>query len=149
MSNRCEEVKTRKNMPRIRSIKPEFWKVTHDLSEGAALLFIGLWNFSDDYGVVELDPDLIKANIYPKRPVEIGTIESRIDELYSTERVIPFRCNGVSYGWMPAFSEHQVINKKSQTRFPAPPPDMVHEYESKRNEERYEYSSHISLGFIS
>ena len=41
-------------MARIRTIKPQFWddlKIGR-LSRDARLLYIGLWNFADDLGVV-------------------------------------------------------------------------------------------------
>ena len=44
-------------MPRIRSIKPEFWTdaTVADLSAECALFFIALWNFATDQGVFEND----------------------------------------------------------------------------------------------
>jgi len=45
-------------MPRIRSIKPEFWcdGEVHKLSDAAALFFVGIWNFCDDQGRCTTDP---------------------------------------------------------------------------------------------
>jgi hypothetical protein len=42
---------------RIRTIKPEFWTdgTMSRLAEPTALFFIGLWNFSDDYGFFKFD----------------------------------------------------------------------------------------------
>lgn len=54
-------------MPRIRTIKPEFWtdeKVV-ELDPWARLLFIGLWNFADDQGYIEHSPKRIKMQIFP------------------------------------------------------------------------------------
>jgi len=54
-------------MPRIRTIKPEFWtddKIV-ELSFPARLLFIGLWNFCDDWGRMEYKPKSIKLRIFP------------------------------------------------------------------------------------
>ena len=118
-------------MARIRTIKPEFWRVTYDLSEGAALLFIALWNFADDYGVVELDPDIIKANVYPRRDIRMKDIVDRIDELRSTNRLIPYRVNGERYGWITKFDEHQVINRKGDHLYPAPPDRLVNEFRDR------------------
>lgn len=54
-------------MPRIRTIKPEFWtdeKVV-ELDPWARLLFIGLWNFADDQGYIQYSPKRIKMQIFP------------------------------------------------------------------------------------
>ena len=50
-------------MARIRTIKPQFWddlKIGR-LSRDARLLYIGLWNFADDLGVVIADPVWLKS----------------------------------------------------------------------------------------
>ena len=54
-------------MARIRTIKPQFWddlKIGR-LSRDARLLYIGLWNFADDLGVVIADPAWLKSKIFP------------------------------------------------------------------------------------
>ena len=50
-------------MARIRTIKPEFWsdEKVGGLPLACRLLFIGLWNFADDYGVIASSPLFIKA----------------------------------------------------------------------------------------
>jgi hypothetical protein len=60
-------------MARIRTIKPEFWtddKIIN-LPYVARLLFIGLWNFADDFGGLEDKPDQLKLLVLPN--------EDRID----------------------------------------------------------------------
>jgi len=54
-------------MPRIRTIKPEFFtdSKTGTLSALAAKVFIGLWCHADDYGVVPFDLLELKAKILP------------------------------------------------------------------------------------
>ena len=45
-------------MARNRIIKPEFWadaKIGR-LSFGARLLYIAMWNFADDYGIISASP---------------------------------------------------------------------------------------------
>lgn len=54
-------------MPRIRTIKPEFWtdeKIV-SLPFEARLLFIGLWNFADDVGALDYRPERISMQIFP------------------------------------------------------------------------------------
>jgi len=54
-------------MARIRSIKPQFWTSEQiaDCSPNARLLFIGLWNFCDDYGVHPASPARLKMEVFP------------------------------------------------------------------------------------
>lgn len=63
-------------MPRIRTIKPEFWvddKVV-ELDPWARLLFIGLWNFADDQGFIEYSPRRIKMQIFPGDSLEVSVL---------------------------------------------------------------------------
>lgn len=63
-------------MPRIRTIKPEFWvdeKVV-ELDPWARLLFIGLWNFADDQGFVEYSPKRIKMQIFPGDTTDVAPL---------------------------------------------------------------------------
>lgn len=54
-------------MARIRTIKPEFWtsEQVMNCSRDARLLFIGLWNFCDDYGRHPANSKQLKALIFP------------------------------------------------------------------------------------
>ena len=54
-------------MARIRSVKPELWtdsKVV-GLSPLARLLWMGSWNFADDYGCMPADPTQLKLRVLP------------------------------------------------------------------------------------
>ena len=57
-------------MARIRTVKPEFWtdSKTGTLSDRAKILFLGILNFCDDYGVIENDAGALKARILPYVP---------------------------------------------------------------------------------
>jgi len=54
-------------MARIRTIKPEFWddEKLSLVSRDARLTFIGMWTFSDDYGVVKGASVWLKSKIFP------------------------------------------------------------------------------------
>ena len=54
-------------MARIRTIKPEFWTSDQvvECSFAARLLFIGMWNFCDDYGVHPASLRKLKMEIFP------------------------------------------------------------------------------------
>lgn len=54
-------------MSRIRSIKPDFWTSgdVMSLSRDARLLFIGIWNFADDFGRFKWSPETIRVQVFP------------------------------------------------------------------------------------
>lgn len=69
-------------MPRIRTIKPEFWvdeKIV-ELDPWARLLFIGLWNFADDQGYIEYSPKRIKMQIFPGDTTDVVPLLARLLE---------------------------------------------------------------------
>jgi hypothetical protein len=69
-------------MPRIRTIKPEFWvdeKIV-ELDPWARLLFIGLWNFADDQGFIEYSPRRIKMQIFPGDTTDVVPLLARLLE---------------------------------------------------------------------
>lgn len=61
-------------MARIRNIKPDFWtdEKLVELDPVDRLLFIGLWNFSDDEGFLPYSPKRIKMQIFPADSLEIS-----------------------------------------------------------------------------
>ncbi len=54
-------------MARIRSVKPEFWldrRLARGVSRDARLLYIGLWNLSDEHGRVRGDARYLKGQLF-------------------------------------------------------------------------------------
>jgi len=104
-------------MPRIRTIKPEFWSdaVIVELSMPARLFFIGTWNFADDSGNVEYSVKQLKMRIFPADAIEVQPL---IDELTTTGVLVEYEVDGKKYLNIKNFKEHQVINKPSKTRLP-------------------------------
>lgn len=106
-------------MPRIRSIKPEHWcdKNLPKISLGAHLLWISMWNFSDDKGVIECDYYLIKSNSFPRRKeIKPSHIKKWIMELIKQDFVIPFNYNGSQYLIHRTFDTHQKIDKPQKSK---------------------------------
>ena len=71
-------------MPRIRTIKPEFWsdEKLATVSEASLLVAIGLLNIADDEGYFNANPKLIDAFIFPLRESSMST-HGAINELSS------------------------------------------------------------------
>ena len=102
-------------MARIRTVKPEFWtdeKVV-ECSPTARLLFIGLWNFCDDYGSHQYSPKQIKMEIFPGDDFKMIEIEEWLSELISARLIRTYVIDDKRYlrvcGW-----RHQKIEKPSR-----------------------------------
>lgn len=100
-------------MARIRTIKPEFWTSEQVMSVGrdVRLLFIGMWNFADDHGVIPFNPKTIKAQVFPgDDDVNSALVRRWLDELWAKDLIGVFEQNGKEYivitGW-----KHQKIDK--------------------------------------
>jgi hypothetical protein len=109
-------------MPRIRSIKPEFFrsKKLAACSPRARLTFIGLWTLADDEGRYEYEPELLKADLWPWEPeVTAKEADACILELESRGRVCLYQHDGKTYLHVVTWSEHQKISHKSESRLPA------------------------------
>lgn len=109
-------------MARIRTIKPEFWsseKVV-ECSVSARLLFIGLWNFSDDGGRMEDKPRQIKMKIFPGDDFTADKIDEMLNELSVNKLIIRYEVEKSLFiqikGW-----KHQKINRALPSKIPKVP----------------------------
>ncbi len=108
-------------MARIRTIKPEFWtseQVT-ECSVSARLLFIGMWNFCNDWGRCPDSPGRLKMQIFPADNMNIHDL---LTELSVNGLIHRYSVDGKGFiqviGW-----SHQVINRRAKrSLYPAPPP---------------------------
>lgn len=107
-------------MPRIRTIKPEFWTDGDvvECSPFARLLFIGMWNFAScDHGHLPDDPVRLKMQILPADPVDVGGL---VDELIThgrVQRVIT--SDGRPFLHIRRFGDHQKVDSRWTPRCPA------------------------------
>lgn len=113
-------------MARMRTIKPEFWtsEPIVALSPFARLLFIGLWNFSDDGGVHPASLARIKMEVLPNDPLSPEEMEKLLGELTRRQPngepalVLEFTGDdGKAYWFVRSFAEHQKPEKPT-IRFP-------------------------------
>lgn len=107
-------------MPRIRTIKPEFWTDGDvvDMSPYARLLFIGSWNFAlCDRGHVADDPRRLKMQILPGDDVDaVELVEEIIAHGRMTRITTP---DGRTFLHVKRFTDHQKIEKRWNPRCPA------------------------------
>lgn len=101
-------------MARIRTIKPEFWTDSKivQLPYEARLLFIGMWNFSDDEGYVASDPEQLRLQILPNDDVNIDEL---IDLLWATGLIE--LASGGDRDWIVVknFTEHQKVSHPTKS----------------------------------
>lgn len=114
-------------MPRIRTIKPEFWtdKKTGNLSNDAKCLLIGLLNYADDYGVLRYEPEELKIKLFPyhSHTTPIALVEWLCKELMPPGLVEAFTLMKIEgqardYIFIRNFNKHQRIDKPSSPVLP-------------------------------
>ena len=100
-------------MARIRTIKPNFWDDTKigRISRDARLLYIGLWTFSDDIGVVIGDTIWLKSKIFPYDQIQVQQFEKWMNELVTNGFICLLSYKEERFIYLPNFTRHQVINK--------------------------------------
>lgn len=111
-------------MPRIRTIKPEFFTSIDiaALPMTARILFIGLWTHADDEGRGLNEPRLIKAALFPlDDDVTAGTVDDLMDALHNAGLVKLYeddekRALFQVTGW----KKHQRIDKPRPSRYLSP-----------------------------
>lgn len=100
-------------MARIRTIKPKFWddiKIGR-ISRDARLLYIGLWSFSDDIGVVIGDSIWLKSKVFPYDQIQVQQFEKWMNELVINGFICLLSYNEERFIYLPNFTRHQVVNK--------------------------------------
>ena len=110
-------------MPRNRMIKPDFWsdEKVGLLNNFEKCLFIGLWNFADDEGLIKANSMYLKGSIFP---YDMGTggseVDKGLDRLNELELIFRYKQNYQQYLWIIKFRNHQRIDKPQKPQNPAP-----------------------------
>lgn len=111
-------------MPRIRSIKPDFYSDPDlgRLSLEARYLYQSLWVFADDHGRLAGDSRLIKSQTFPfDDKISAKKVKSLLDELEGAGKVMRYEHDGIAYVYLPNFNKHQKIDRPQAAKFPEPP----------------------------
>jgi len=100
-------------MPRIRTVKPKFWDdiKLSKVSRDARLLFIGMWNFADDSGVILGEEVWIKSKIFPYDNLSHSDFKKMVAELVKISVIVPGLFRDEVFYLIKNFNKHQVINK--------------------------------------
>ncbi len=112
-------------MARIRSIKPEFWDdmwLAQRASRDARLLYIALWNHSDEWARCHGDPRWVKGRCFPfDDDLNLNSIDLLLRELETSGRLVRYTVKGVAYLFLPKLPVHQRLEpNKTPSRLPEP-----------------------------
>ena len=104
-------------MPRIRTIKPEFWQHEELASTGehARLLAIALLNYCDDEGYFLANVALVRSACFPFED-DSTNVRRSLDELSNIGYVQVRRGGGKTIGKVLAFKEHQRIDRPQKSK---------------------------------
>ena len=100
-------------MARNRTIKPKFFddvKIGR-ISRDARLLYIGLWVFADDMGVVPGDSVWLKSRVFPYDQIQVQQFEKWMNELVINGFICLLSYKGERFIYLPTFTRHQVVNR--------------------------------------
>ena len=102
-------------MPRIRTIKPDFFTsdTVSALPLRARLTWIGLWTHCDDYGRCRDNVRLVKAAVWPLDDVSLRDIEGDLDDLEQANVVYRYIVEGKGYLQVTNWTEHQKVDHPS------------------------------------
>lgn len=107
---------------RKRMIDPEFWsdEKIGNLHANARLMFIGMWNFADDEGIIKSRAEFLKSNIFPYDEIKTDEIIKWFQELVREGLIFSYNIAGQNYAIILNFKKHQIINKPTPSKLPAP-----------------------------
>lgn len=118
-------------MARIRTIKPEFWtdEKVLGINPMARLLFIGMWNFADDYGRMEYSPISLKARIFPGDSISADDVREMLAQLKAAKLLVIYSSDEKNFieitGW-----HNQKIDKRQSSKIPSPSSNTLDEADS-------------------
>ena len=110
-------------MPRIRTIKPEFWSSpdTAKASPMARLLYIAMWNWADDYGIGTANMKELAAFAFPNddHPTtsEIPSLCKEVADCYGA---VFYMVRERPFYAIPAWDQHQKTERRANRRNPGP-----------------------------
>jgi hypothetical protein len=108
-------------MPRIRTIKPEFWS-DYRMSRLSALdrlIYIALWSMADDAGRIEGDADTV-WRFMNLREEPRSHVEEALQRLQECARVALYEIDGAAYIAVLHWKNHQRIEHPSRSQRPKP-----------------------------
>lgn len=113
-------------MPRIRTVKPEFWDSpsTARANYRARLFFMAMWNWADDYGIGTANPKALIGFAFPNDDdVSVADFPTLRKEVADAFGVRFYEVDGRPYYAIPSWDKHQRTERKAKGVNPPPPPE--------------------------
>jgi hypothetical protein len=114
-------------VPRIRTIKPEFFEDEKigRLQPLTKLIYIGLWiQCCDDYGAFRWSVRSITGALFPHDDsITEADVRDSLEILARLSRISRYTNNGEAYGQVLRWSDHQRVDHPAKKRFPPYSPD--------------------------
>ncbi|WP_174545635.1 hypothetical protein [Nocardiopsis dassonvillei] len=113
-------------MPRIRTIKPEFWSSPgiEATSPWSRLLFIAMWNWADDAGRGTCQLRELQAFAFPydedDAVATMAGFKSTLAEVRDQYDVTFYKVGGRPYYAIPSWKRHQRNERTAKSKYPAP-----------------------------
>lgn len=109
-------------MARKRMIDPKFWQDDKmmSLTPMHRLLFIGIWNFSDDVGIHKNSNSMLKAEVFPCDDITVVKVGELKDELIQQQLIVPFNSEGIELFYVKNWRIYQYIQKSVPSKYTLP-----------------------------
>jgi hypothetical protein len=123
-------------MARIRTIKPEFFRheglyeLERECGMPVRVAFAGLWTAADREGRFKWAPKTLKLDCLPFDECDFSRV---LDALTTRGFIVKYVIDGREFGFIPSWSEHQVINnRESESVLPEPTESSIESTTSTR-----------------
>ena len=116
-------------MPRIRTIKPEFWSSPgiETTSPWSRLLFIAMWNWADDAGRGTCQLRELQAFAFPYDEEDVSPevatmagFKRTLAEVRDQYHVAFYKVDGRPYYAIPSWRKHQRNERTAKSKYPGP-----------------------------
>ena len=109
-------------MARKRMIDPKFWQDDKmmSLTPMHRLLFIGIWNYSDDAGIHKNSDSMLKAEVFPCDDITVEEVGQLKDKLIQQQLIVPFNSEGIELFYVKNWKIYQAIQKPIPSKYTLP-----------------------------
>jgi len=113
-------------MPRIRSLKPEFWSSpgNRGTDPWVRLLYQAMWNWADDYGIGTLNIRELAGFAFPHEDDPIAPTSTELPcllaEVQNKYSVVFYEVSGRRYYAITSWEDHNRNERRAKSRHPGP-----------------------------
>lgn len=125
--------------PRIRTLKPDIWEDDEvaPLPRETRLTFVGLITMADDDGRLRENPRAILGHVFPcDEDLTNAWLGRRLEELARALLIVRYSVRGARFIAIRSWHKHQVVNRKTPSALPAPPPARMRRKRSRAGRSR-------------